>query len=537
MNLIISLFLEHLEYLHPEVEGMSVHGASLSTAALLQRCAGDPEVVALEVFLPLQLMARPTALAEAARTLLGPGRSFLRFHPVHAVTEVWADRRPRILLCMDPETLLKHRYLRDRFAPGPMAICCDTHNGESRPLIAGLTRLANARPVPYDAIVCLDTRQQVFMRALIADLAPATAPSPLRLELIPRGVDSERFRPADAAERTRARLLLGLPEHGRIVLFFGRLNAYTKADLLPVIDAFVAASPADDHLLIVGREYPAGYSALLREAGNGLGHRLIIRKEAPPSLRPLYYAASDLFVLPGDTIIEAFSNTVLEAMACGLPVIASDWVGISDLVEDGVSGILIPTWWMPGLDRVSALSPLAQPNADHLATGQSLWVDAGALADAMRRLLNAPETCTAMGAAGRRRAENHAAATIHGRWRRLWEAQLAEAAVEPASTAAMRRAGADQLGQPSRYLAWYGHYASGVISPTHRFRLNERGRTVAVRVKPVRFYDDLLPLIHRDLLDALFAVLSEQAEWATCEDLVKRAALRTPRMISGFTSG
>ena len=65
------------------------------------------------------------------------------------------------------------------------------------------------------------------------------------------------------------------------------------------------------------------------------------------------------------------------------------------------------------------------------------------------------------------------------------------------------------------------------LLPLLSFRLNERGRTVAVRVKPVRFYDDLLPLIHRDLLDALFAVLSEQAEWATCEDLVKRAALRS----------
>lgn len=532
MGLIISLFTEHLAYFHPEVEGLPVHGASLSTAALLQRCARDPELEAMEVFLPPQLMAKPAALAEAARNLLGErtGQGFLRFHPVHALPEIWADRRPRILLGIDPETMPQLRYLRDRFAAGPMAICCDTHTGESQSLIAAMARVASAEPVAYDALVCLSAPYQRFMHTLVGGVTPVGAEPPFRLELIPRAVDTARFQPVDADGRHHARRLLGLPERGRIVLSFGRLTAYTKADLLPLVEAFCAASQNDDHLLIVGREYPAGYAALLREAGAELGHRLIIRSEASPSLRPLYYTASDLFVLPGDSVIESFGNTVLEAMACGLPVIASDWVGFRDLVEPGVSGVLVPTWWMPGLERISALSPLAQRNADHLYTGQSLWVDAPALTAALRDLLTASnEVRASMGSAGRRHAEDFRPEIVHRRWRQLWATQLAEAAAEPSSVAERRRAGADRLGLPSRYLDWFAHYATGVIGPTHRFRLNERGRTVAVRARPVRFYDDLLPLIHREIIDALFAVLTDQRDWATCQDLVKSAADRCTR--------
>ena len=205
--MILSMFLENLEYLHPEVEGLPVHGANLSTAALLRRCAHDPELEAMEIFLPPQIMARPAALAEAARTLLGStraGQGFLRFYPVHGLPEVWADPRPRILLCHDPVDMPRIRYLRDRFATGPMAICCDTHAGESQYLIGPLTRLAAAEPVPYDAVVCLSAPFQVFMRTLMDDLAPAATVRPFRLELIPRESTpsaSVRLTPTDANGR------------------------------------------------------------------------------------------------------------------------------------------------------------------------------------------------------------------------------------------------------------------------------------------------------------------------------------------------
>lgn len=532
--MIISLYLDLIGYLHPHTEGLPVHGASLSTAALLSRCARDPEVTAMEVFLPPSLMAKPAVLAEAAKALLGPervGKGFLRFYGMHSLPEIWSDARPRILLCDTPTDLPRIRYLRDRFSTGPMAICCDTHSNESS-LNAPMARMADAEPVPYDAVVCLSTRQRQFMRKLMTSLEPAATELPFRLETIPRGVDTKFFHPVDADGRRRARSMLGLPERGTITLFFGRLTPYTKADLIPLINEFSAACSADDYLVLVGREFPAGHAEQLRQAGAELGPRLIIRGEAAPAQRQYYYAASDLFVLPGDTLLECFGNAVLEAMACGLPVIVSDWAAFSEVVEDGVSGIVVPTWWMPGLERIAALSPLAQRNADHLYTGQCLWVEAPVLAAAIKRLLRAsPEERAAMGAAARRRAESYETDIIHQQWRALWARQLTEAALETPEAAERRQEGADRLGLPSCYLEWFGHCATGIIGPTHRFRLSERGRAVlAQRAETLRFYDDLIPLLVPDIFNALFAVLARQSDWITCDALVAAAEARCKKI-------
>ena len=56
-----------------------------------------------------------------------PRPGILRFHPYQAIPEVWRDAAPRILFTLDPQMLARERYLRDRFATGPMPISCDTH--------------------------------------------------------------------------------------------------------------------------------------------------------------------------------------------------------------------------------------------------------------------------------------------------------------------------------------------------------------------------------------------------------------------------
>jgi glycosyltransferase involved in cell wall biosynthesis len=129
----------------------------------------------------------------------------------------------------------------------------------------------------------------------------------------------------------------GLPATGRIVLCVANLIHYKgHLDLLAAAGAVFSAHP-DVALALVGE---GAMRRRLEEAVARLGlggrvHRLGQREDIPALL-----AAADLFVLPSHQ--ESFSNALLEAMAHGLPVIATAVGGNTEIVEDGVSGILVP---------------------------------------------------------------------------------------------------------------------------------------------------------------------------------------------------
>ena len=72
------------------------------------------------------------------------------------------------------------------------------------------------------------------------------------------------------------------------------------------------------------------------------------RRPRPEATRRSVWHAADVFVSPSDNIQETFGLAVLEAMASGLPVVASDWDGYRDLVADGETGFLVPTAMVEG---------------------------------------------------------------------------------------------------------------------------------------------------------------------------------------------
>lgn len=151
---------------------------------------------------------------------------------------------------------------------------------------------------------------------------------------IRNGVDLTRFGNVDRGE---ARAHLGLPPESLVVGTVGRLDPVK--DQAALIRAFAAMRHArpDCRVLIAGDGPCHGD---LRALVTGLGvedriHLLGERRDIPEVL-----AAMDVFVLP--SIAEGISNTVLEAMATGLPVVATAVGGNPELVEDGVTGRLVP---------------------------------------------------------------------------------------------------------------------------------------------------------------------------------------------------
>jgi glycosyltransferase involved in cell wall biosynthesis len=219
-------------------------------------------------------------------------------------------------------------------------------------------------------------KKDVFARSRLAVAAPSQwmldmvrssilQPGASELRCIPNGVDTGRFRPSD---RAAAKHALGLPNDARVLLFLSNGAGNPYKGFAPAHNVFqrVRESHSGRTMLLVG--------------GVRTGDRLpddpdvcaVTASKDPDEIVKLYNAA-DVYL--HTAVADTHPLTVLEAMACGTPVVASRVGGIPEQVDDGRTGFLAA----PG--------------------------DTAATADAVLRLLKSPDLATQIGAAARAEAE------------------------------------------------------------------------------------------------------------------------------------
>jgi glycosyltransferase involved in cell wall biosynthesis len=160
------------------------------------------------------------------------------------------------------------------------------------------------------------------------------------IRVIPNAVDRNMFRPG---ERGEARLRLGLPPDGRLVVSVGNLVALKRHDVL--VEALARARQDVPDLMLAilgGGDAQRGYSARLEglAAQLGLGDAVRIVGRVPASRVADWLQASNLFALA--TSREGCCNAVLEALACGIPVVTTPAGDNAHFVRDGVNGRLVP---------------------------------------------------------------------------------------------------------------------------------------------------------------------------------------------------
>jgi glycosyltransferase involved in cell wall biosynthesis len=154
---------------------------------------------------------------------------------------------------------------------------------------------------------------------------------------IPNGVDTTYFVPPLAVVKQSLRKALGLPSIGQVAVFVGRLESQKNTSLLLQAWSNVIAQQEDAKLLVVGQ---GTQRAVLEQQARGLGLEKHVRFVGQVDNVRDYLHAADIFVLPSKA--EGLSNSLLEAMACGLPVVVSAIGGNTDAVREGVEGLLIP---------------------------------------------------------------------------------------------------------------------------------------------------------------------------------------------------
>jgi len=153
-----------------------------------------------------------------------------------------------------------------------------------------------------------------------------------RIVTIPNGINLARYHPDNRQSRTEVRRDFGIGEDVPLVLFVG--SQYRLKGLEFAIRA-LGEMKTGATLLVVGADNPAPFKRLTEELG--LSDRVIFA--GARSDLPRIYPAADVFVLP--TLYETFALVCLEAMASGVPVLASPVGGIEDYLRDGENGFHI----------------------------------------------------------------------------------------------------------------------------------------------------------------------------------------------------
>lgn len=158
---------------------------------------------------------------------------------------------------------------------------------------------------------------------------------------IPNGVDTQRFSQATPLEKKTLRRQLGLPQSATIVTYSGRLVSYKGLALLLEVWCEILNRHKNARLLLVGsggldlHNCEAELKAFVRT------HHLEKYVFFTGDVQNVadYLRASDIFAFPVEN--EAFGIALIEAMACGLPAVATAVGGVEDIVRQGQNGLLV----------------------------------------------------------------------------------------------------------------------------------------------------------------------------------------------------
>ena len=238
---------------------------------------------------------------------------------------------------------------------------------QTRPLAARLEGWLHRR---MDAIVGNS-------RVVMSELAMEGGP-PERLTMIANGIETARFAPLGPgyAGREAARKRFGLGADSLAIVMLATLLPYKgHADVLTALARAAPRLPSRWRLLLAGRD--DGIGAGLRDQAErlGLADQIDFLGEVAPTEVPELLAAADIGLLASHE--EGFPNAALECMAAALPMLVTSAGGAAEVVEDGVSGRVVP-----------AEAPAA-------------------LAEALTELAGDPALRERLGAAGRRRVREH----------------------------------------------------------------------------------------------------------------------------------
>ncbi len=420
--------------------------------------------------------------------------------------------------------------LRDRYAVKATPVTGQIHSLSYPRVHQDLARWPFLSPSTTDAIFCSSTPGRRSLEAgfdAIERQARAkgmTAPLPRwHLPHVPLGVDVDALTPLP---KKAARALLSLPTDRTVLLALARFTEFDKLDAFPLLQAFatlVHERHLDVHLVLAGARQGTQTPEMLQLWAQVLRveDRVTFKVDfLPDEKRPLLSAA-DVFVSPVDNVQETFGQSVIEAMAAGLPVVVSDFDGYQDTVDDEV-GRRVTTRRGVDWSTLSELGPLLYERPLHLVLGQSIEVDLTELTQVLETLVRDEVLRERLGQAARRRASARydfrvVVRQLEATWR-----QLAAQPWQPAATPHPLRLDFEQA---------FGHFVTEAISGS---RVVQRTAFSRSSVQPWVIYPELLALFSHDDVRRALAVCEQPVTWDVLLEHLRASLEGREGWVAGF---
>lgn len=361
-------------------------------------------------------------------------------------------------------------HMRNQWGRTPFPISCTPHT-----LSYWFTQVRNLYKVlpgvrEYDSVFCTSQaakdylhKQMGKMGGNLRALGLVQAGYQGRLDICPLGVQSRDFA---GIEQATALKKLKIAGDMTTMLCLGRLTPFDKFDLAPLIGMlWILNQKQPVRLILAGAENNRYGQSMLQLAEQlGLGDRVHLFADFDSPLKPYLLAACDIFVSPADNVQETFGLSILEAMAAGKPVIASDFSGYRDLVKHGETGFLIPTIRAEETGMLDALWPVLPEHILALQMAQRTAIDMEMWQRQCQTLIEDLNLRQQMGQAGLARVRQYFDwKVVVGRMESLWREMKAEAMAAPAR-------------QPEKNVLnlslkeCFGHFMSGSLPIYRRFK-------------------------------------------------------------------
>ncbi|MDR0304190.1 MAG: glycosyltransferase family 4 protein [Chitinispirillales bacterium] len=401
-------------------------------------------------------------------------------------------------------------YLRNTYAKEAFPVTGIIHSLNATATSSYVQGLIRSNAQEYDSIFCTSNDGKEVMRKKIAAATDLdkSAKYDGKLSQIPLGYD---FSLDNKMSKTAAKITMNFEQGVKYILYLGRLSPSTKADLYPLLLVFKSLKEKVNFkikLVLAGGVNPNElrvHKEMIQELGLDMDVQLMINFDL--AKKRALISSAEVCVAPSDNIQETFGISIIEAAACGIPVVAADIDGYKDLVVQNETGFKIKTTWIDDFEPCE-IDDLYDFSVMQIMLSQAMAIDCDEMEEKIHLLLTDENLRNKMGEnAAKRAVENYRWDVVIKRYEKEWDL-LKEIAVKVGKPK-------EFMSNPysNRYLETFSHYPTRTFNENLVLQITPDGESVIKRTKQIpQAYGDCSIMLDIDYLLKVMQYLSQRGQ-------------------------